>query len=223
MVPPLQSERCAAGPDSGMQQTMVSLLGGLPGDQGQITIVFNLSSLPMKLGGLGLRSARRLAPAAHWVSWADAMPMLQERVPNATEVLARELARMPVEGCLGELHTAWGSWIVKASSTDMEELLAGARPTPPLVADPGEWQHGWQFYTSSASDHYFRETVALAQSHASDFLLTEAMCECGGQNNLLGRHKAACPRSSTMKRRSLWLGFAEKLERRSGETSSCVI
>ena len=32
----------------------------------------------------------------------------RERVPDATEVLARELARMLVEGCLGELHTACG-------------------------------------------------------------------------------------------------------------------
>ena len=247
-VPPSQSERYAAGHDAGMQQTMVALLGGLPGDQGQMTTAFNLSSLPMRLGGLGLRSARRLAPAACWASWADAMPMLQERVPDATEVLARELARMPVEGCLGELHTACGildrQCVVNRPS--WEELLAGARPTPPLVAEPREWQHGWQYYTSSASDHHFRETVVLAQSHASDqahlrshsgpgagavlhdaptgpefqvqpilfrtlilerlrlpLLLTEAMCECGGQNDLLGRHRAACPRSGRLKRRAV--------------------
>ena len=48
-----------------------------------------------------------------------------------------------------------------------EELLAGARPLPPEVADPGDWQYGWQYYASSASEHHFRENVALAQSHAN--------------------------------------------------------
>ena len=60
-VPPSQSAAYAAGHDAGMQQTMVALLGTLPGDHEQTTMAHNLASLPMRLGGLGLRSARRLA------------------------------------------------------------------------------------------------------------------------------------------------------------------
>ena len=137
------------------------------------------------------------------------------------------------------LQTNWesctpraGFWTVKVSwgRPTWEELLAGARPLPLEAADPGEWQHGWQYYASSASEHTFREAV-VAQSHASDqahlrshsgpgagavlhgaptglefqvqplffrtlvlerlrlpLLLTDATCECGGQNDLLGRH-----------------------------------
>ena len=66
----------AAGHDAGMQQTMVALLGTLPGDHEQTTMAHNLASLPMRLGRLSLRSARRVAPAAYWASWSDAMPML---------------------------------------------------------------------------------------------------------------------------------------------------
>ena len=36
-----------------------------------------------------------------------------------------------------------------------EERAAAISP-PPLSADPGEWQHGWQYYASSASEHFGR-------------------------------------------------------------------
>ena len=38
--------------------------------------------LPLRLGGLGLRSATRTAFAAYWASWADALPMLKARLPQ---------------------------------------------------------------------------------------------------------------------------------------------
>ena len=48
------------------------------------------------------------------------------------------------------------------------QLRAGARP--PLIpsAEPGEWQHGWQYHASSPLEHHFRETMILAQSCAAD-------------------------------------------------------
>ena len=36
-------------------------------------------SLPLHMGGLGLRSAVRTAPAAHWASWADCLHTISER------------------------------------------------------------------------------------------------------------------------------------------------
>ena len=67
--------------------------GFIAGDHGQSTMAHK--SWPMRLRRLGLRSARRLAPAAYWASRSDAMPMLQERVPEATAIIKRELARIP--------------------------------------------------------------------------------------------------------------------------------
>ena len=91
----LPNQRHMRQDTTGMQQTMVALLGTLPGDHEQTTMAHNLASLPMRLGGLGLRSARRLAPAAYWASWSDAVPVLQERVPEATAIITRELAGIP--------------------------------------------------------------------------------------------------------------------------------
>ena len=35
-------------------------------------------------------------------------------------------------------------------------------------AEPGEWQHGWQYCASSSDECHYRETVVLAQSAAAD-------------------------------------------------------
>ena len=60
---------------------MGTVFGGLPGTEGQHQVAKILAILPMRLGGLGLRSAQRLAQAAYWASWADAFPMISERLP----------------------------------------------------------------------------------------------------------------------------------------------
>ena len=74
--------------------------------------------------------------------------MLQERVPEAIAIITRELAGIP-QGFLGELHTV--CWISDregfVGKPTWRELLAGARPLPLEAADPGEWQHGWQYTT----------------------------------------------------------------------------
>ena len=48
-----------------------------------------------------------------------------------------------------------------------DNVRAGFRPPPKTVAEPGEWQHGWQFCASSALEFHFRETVVLPQSSAA--------------------------------------------------------
>ena len=38
-------------------------------------------------GGIGLRSASRTQPAAHWASWADALKMVKERHPVVADTI----------------------------------------------------------------------------------------------------------------------------------------
>ena len=125
---------------------------------------------PLRMGGLGLRSAQRLAPAAYWASWADALPMLQQRLPNLTRQVVECLSVEGATGCLGDLQAASRtldrSGFVNRPS--WEALQRGIRPQRPTVVEPGEWQHGWQYYSSSSSEYHFRETVVLAQSCAAD-------------------------------------------------------
>ena len=89
-----------------MQRAMASLLEGIPGDAHQQAVAQDIASLPMRMGGLGIRSASRLAPAAFWASWADALPMLEKRLPPLAAEITTILEGEQVEGCLGELQLA---------------------------------------------------------------------------------------------------------------------
>ena len=127
------------------------------------------STLPGRLGGLGLREAQRTSPAAYWASWADALEVIRQRRPNEAAVLLADLES--TEGaraqCLREVQAA-------ADLLDregFEQAGVGARPSwrqlfegarPPAQEDrretePGEWIHGWQFYASSTRETFYRE------------------------------------------------------------------
>ena len=168
-LPPSQSAMYSAGHDVGMRRAMRTILGRLPGDVTQQEVAERIATLPMRLGGLGLRSSDRTVPAAYWASWADALPMLSRRLPELTTHILNELAHGP-QGCLAELTTACGrldrSGFVSRPGWPL--LRAGERPPPPRSTEPGEWQHGWQFHASSSLEYHFRETVLLAQSCSAD-------------------------------------------------------
>ena len=122
---------------------MEVLLGSL-GDDAQVEMARHITTLPLRIGGLGLRS-HSMAPAAFWASWADALPMLQQRLPELTRQVLHVLEG-PTFGCLGELQEAierldrFGF----VDRPNWEALRRGLRPRPPAAAvEPGEWQHGW--------------------------------------------------------------------------------
>ena len=117
-----------------------------------------------------MRSAERMAPAAYWASWADAMPMLEQRLPQIMADIMSQVAEPIATGCLGELQASAArldreGFVGRPSWSD---LRRGARPQDQQSAEPGEWQHGWQYHASSSSEHHVRKTVVLAQSSAAD-------------------------------------------------------
>ena len=68
------------------------------------------ATLPLSLGGLGLRSAQRSSVAAYWASWADALPMIQERHPAVADQIVHRLEGFPDSPCLvpqAELLAVW--------------------------------------------------------------------------------------------------------------------
>ena len=167
-MPPSQSSVYCRAHDEGMWETAKRLLGHVPAEDEEEAR--NISTLPMRMGGLGLRSAERCAPAAFWASWADALPMIAERNPAvATEVVDQLSSQEPLHGCLQELHDAsvlldmqgfqWRpSWV---------ELRDGKRPPEGSARDPGEWPHGWQYWASSTLDSRFRKLSMLAGQSAA--------------------------------------------------------
>ena len=170
-MPPNCSVECAVGHDMGMQRTMDAVLGGLPGNEAQVTEAKTLATLPMRMGGLGFRSAERMAPSAFWASWADALPMIADRLPQvAAHVVGAVTNEEVPTGCLGELKDAAAQldragFVVRP---DWAALRDGARPPVVSSAEPGGWQHGWQNHASSAFEHHSRETMVLSPTSNSD-------------------------------------------------------
>ena len=48
-----------------------------------------------------------------------------------------------------------------------QELRDGKRPPENTTGEPGEWQHGWQYWASSVSDSYLRNTTMLSARSAA--------------------------------------------------------
>ena len=61
-------------------ETLQACLGGEPLDDAPHA--WPIATLPAVLGGLGLQSAQRTAPAAYWAAWADALPVMRARAPD---------------------------------------------------------------------------------------------------------------------------------------------
>ena len=76
---------------SGARQRLMGIQGASPDQQ--------LASLPMRMGGLGLRSATRCAGGAYWASWANALPMIRDRIPQIAQLVVTSLS---TGGCFGE-------------------------------------------------------------------------------------------------------------------------
>ena len=169
--PPSQSADYAQGHDEGMKRTMANLLGRLPGDVHEQEVARNISSLPMRTGGLGIRSAQRMAPGAYWASWADALHMIDQRLPTVADRVVNTLrADEEPRGCLGELRNAAGvlDWHGFVGRPSWNSIRSGVRPEGHIHAEPGEWLHGWQYYASSSSEYNFRKNVVLNQSYAAE-------------------------------------------------------
>ena len=50
---------------------------------------WEVASLPLSLGGLGLLSAQRVRFAANWASWSDSLAMIQRRHPDVAATIVR--------------------------------------------------------------------------------------------------------------------------------------
>ena len=82
------------------------------------------NTMPLVLGGMGLRSAMRTSLPAYWASWGDCLHMVHQKHPDVARVLVDHLDA--AVACARELERVQGfhppSWTT---------LAFGARPPPP--------------------------------------------------------------------------------------------
>ena len=76
----------------------------------------------------------------------------------------------PEEGCLFELARATDQLDREGfvERPSWPELRRGRRLPESASKEPGEWQHGWQYWASSASDKHFRKITMLSGQTAAN-------------------------------------------------------
>ena len=143
MVHPDLTATFAAHHDASLRRCLSQLLGVDPS-----SVYWDLASLPLSLGGLGLRSATVTSRPAYWSSWADCLGMVQQRHPAVSRRIvhalnahhpAFHLAGVPASGAhlaaAGFVAPSWG------------ELADGIRPEHLVLEvdrEPGVPRYGWQ-------------------------------------------------------------------------------
>ena len=97
--------------DTTVTQTASTKLG-LPSSLNNVALI--PLSLPIRLGGFGLRSVRMVSPAAYYASLARAAPYILKFVPNPDRLIRGELKAAVVDD-LNSCHQALYSMIQKIS------------------------------------------------------------------------------------------------------------
>ena len=93
-------------------------------------VVRDVATLPLLMGGLGLRSAVRVRSPAYWASWADCLPMMQARHPRVVAEILAELGDRSASPCLEEARrAAWDLFgVMGFEPPSWHAVVNGARP-----------------------------------------------------------------------------------------------
>ena len=76
------------GHNAGLWRCLAQIL---PASTGADPIAKSTASLPLSMGGLGLRDASRTSELAFWASWADCLSMIRKRHPEVALEMVRQL------------------------------------------------------------------------------------------------------------------------------------
>ena len=164
-VPPTVIASYAAGHDDAIWHTLLDCLGGEAGAPPEDAHLARATAfLPAALGGLGLQSATRSAPAAYWAAWADALLVMGARLPvfaaHCVETLQRGGAEM---ACLRHAADARTLLLTEGweACPTWQDVAGNQRPEPAAEPQLGDWPHGWQQHASRTRNLYFRDRVLL--------------------------------------------------------------
>ena len=150
--------------DQHIRRTLATLLN-VTAEVPELGAVGTQVHLPTRRGGLGLHSAIATGPAAHWGSWADALPSLHERMPDFLETFRPAMVRLVVDGAslpptaaLRNLHEV-ALLLQSEGFSDLptwSELLNNRTPTVDEDdhTEPGQVRKGWQREATKHRDNH---------------------------------------------------------------------
>ena len=170
ILPPSLSQTYASQHDTAVWEAFCKMLDAQHHTADELAE--QVASLPGRLGGLGLRSAARTAPAAFWSSWVNALPVIQDKAPEvARAILAEFTCNEPTTvPCLREANDCLVQ-LEAAGATDLPtwpEAADGAEaPHEEEGTDAADFNRGWQCHVSSFSEKHFLERVVKPSSDRS--------------------------------------------------------
>ena len=153
-LPPEATREFARQHDESLRMCLSELLS--------VTVdAWDIASLPLALGGVGLVSAQRGRHAASWASWGDCLEMVQKRHPDISEVVVRALRDL-IPGVHVQGAAAARQVLVDVGfdAPQWAELAMGRRP--PGWADdedPITPKHGWQYRATQLVNAQFMEAT----------------------------------------------------------------
>ena len=128
-VPPDATADFATTHDAGLWRCLCSILQL---DPAQPDSIRETATVPLSLGGLGLRSASRTLVPAFWSSWADCLGMIHKRHPDVAARLVHHLEGHPntpsLQAAAGAARSLRG--VQGFEPPSWEALAHGARPAP---------------------------------------------------------------------------------------------
>ena len=172
VVAPLAAEQFCNTHDMGLWRCLCSILQ-IPMEQE--ADVRGAASMPLVLGGAGLRSALRVREPAYWSSWMDCLPTIHKRHPVVANQLVDELEGQPTTPFLSAAAEAVRNFTgtLRFDPPSWQAALHGARPPPrnPEDFEPGTVRQGWQHEASSFVEAKFRETLFYRLSEQEQALI----------------------------------------------------
>ena len=130
------------------------------------------TSLPLVMGGLGLRSASRLWDAAHWGSWADTLKMVHERHPMVADDILRAMAVRSEAPAIEAINQSVENLLaVGYDVPTWESLMTNTNVPVADVEEPNQPRVGWQAAASRAVETCFMRRLlpTLSDSEAALF------------------------------------------------------
>ena len=157
-VPPSATDIFATAHDAAIGQCLATLLSGGDEPAHLSAVATRRAQLPLRMGGLGLSSARAHRHAAYWASWADTVTALRESHPGTLAELLRPLQNPDGPGVppsVREAELAAQSLLAQGFQVPTWAALAqGASPAGPAEDDdpPMQTRQGWQHGAGAAVD-----------------------------------------------------------------------
>ena len=110
-------------------------------------------------GGIGLRSARRTAPAARWASWADALKMIRDRHPAVVDIILDALRR-PEESMTIRTVVECAAVLERTGFESHLRRIWRSPGESREEEDPSQPRVGWQQQLATSIErHYHDNTV----------------------------------------------------------------